>query len=149
LDAEPFADVGLDCADADHSDRAAATVAAAIRAAVAARGIAAAVVAGLAFGAMHADMQGSVGIVRVVSTTCLGLACGAARLVAGTVFAPMVVHFVYNAVSLALGRGLFRGDSEPLVSVVPNRLLAFAAALALGGLAVIVARRARRVTPIE
>jgi membrane protease YdiL (CAAX protease family) len=112
-------------------------------------GIAAAVVAGVAFGAMHADMQGSVGIVRVVSTTCLGLACGGARLVAGTVFVPMVVHFVYNAVSLALGRGLFRGDSEPLVSVVPNRLLAFAAALALGGLALIAVRRARRVTSIE
>jgi hypothetical protein len=32
------------------------------------------------FGAMHADMRGSVGIVRVVSTTCLRLACGMARL---------------------------------------------------------------------
>jgi membrane protease YdiL (CAAX protease family) len=106
-------------------------------------GITAVVVAGVAFGAMHADMKGSVGIVRVASTTCLGLACGTARLVAGSVLAPMIVHFLYNSISLALGRGVFRGDSEPLVSVVPNRLLALAALSAVLAVAIVVTRRAR------
>jgi membrane protease YdiL (CAAX protease family) len=102
------------------------------------------VIAAAVFGAMHADMRGSVGIVRVVSTTCLGLACGTARLMSGTVLVAMIVHFAYNAVSLMLGRGLFRGDSDPLVSVVPNRLLALAALGALVALGVSVARRASR-----
>ena len=44
---------------------------------------------GRGFGAMHADMKGSVGIVRVASPTCLGLACGSARLATSTVFVPM------------------------------------------------------------
>ena len=89
-------------------------------------------------------MKGSVGIVRVASATCLGLACGTARLVAGTIFVPMILHFGYNGVSLGLGRALFRGDSDPLLSVVPNRLLALAALGAFLALAVGVARRASR-----
>jgi membrane protease YdiL (CAAX protease family) len=107
-------------------------------------GVVAAVLAAAAFGAMHADMKGSVGIVRVASATCLGLACGSARLVTGTVFVPMILHFVYNSVSLALSRGLFRGDSEPLVSVVPNRLLVLGAVGAFLAIGTIVARRALR-----
>jgi membrane protease YdiL (CAAX protease family) len=107
-------------------------------------GILAVVLAAAAFGAMHADMKGSVGIVRVVSATCLGLACGSARLVTGTVFVPIILHFVYNSVSLALSRGLFRGDSEPLVSVVPNRLLALGAVGAFLAIGISVARRALR-----
>jgi membrane protease YdiL (CAAX protease family) len=107
-------------------------------------GVFAAVLAAAAFGAMHADMKGSVGIVRVVSATCLGLACGSARLVTGTVFVPMTLHFVYNSVSLALSRGFFRGDSEPLVSVVPNRLLALGAVGVLLAIGMRVARRALR-----
>jgi membrane protease YdiL (CAAX protease family) len=112
-------------------------------------GIVAVILAGAAFGAMHADMKGSVGIVRVASTTCLGLACGTARLAFGTVFAPMIVHFVYNSTSLALGRGVFRGDSEPLVSVVPNRLLVVASLSAAIAVVVILTRRARPVTRSE
>jgi membrane protease YdiL (CAAX protease family) len=107
-------------------------------------GILAVLLTAAAFGAMHADMKGSVGIVRVASATCLGLACGSARLVAGTIFVPMILHFVYNSVSLGLGRGLFRGDSDPLLSVVPNRLLALAALGVFLAVAVSVARRASR-----
>jgi membrane protease YdiL (CAAX protease family) len=107
-------------------------------------GVLAVVVAAAAFGAMHADMRGSVGIVRIASTTCLGLACGTARLTAGTVFAPMIVHFTYNTVSLGLGRGFFKSDSEPLLSVVPNRLLALAALGVLAAVVVAFARRASR-----
>jgi len=107
-------------------------------------GILAVVLTAAAFGAMHADMKGSVAIVRVASATCLGLACGSARFVTGTVFVPMMLHFGYNSVSLGLGRGLFRGDSDPLLSVVPNRLLALAALGVFLTVAIAVARRASR-----
>jgi membrane protease YdiL (CAAX protease family) len=102
------------------------------------------VLAAAAFGAMHDDMKGSVGIVRVASATCLGLACGSARLVTSTVFVPMMLHFGYNSVSLGLGRGLFRSDSDPLLSVVPNRLLLLGALGVFLAVAVSVARRASR-----
>jgi membrane protease YdiL (CAAX protease family) len=111
---------------------------------VLAGGVLAVLLSAAAFGAMHADMKGSVGIVRVASATCLGLACGSARFATNTVFVPMILHFGYNAVSLGLGRGLFRGDSDPLLSVVPNRLLALGAAGVLIAVAVTVARRASR-----
>ena len=107
-------------------------------------GILAVVLTAAAFGAMHADMKGSVGIVRVASATCLGLACGSARLLAKSVFVPMMLHFGYNSVSLGLGRGFFRGDSDPLLSVVPNRLLALAAMGVFVAVAVAVARRSMR-----
>ena len=112
-----------------------------------ASGIVAVVLTAAAFGAMHADMKGSVGIVRVASSTCLGLACGSARLLTSTVFVPMTLHFVYNSVSLGLGRGIFRGDSDPLVSVVPNRLLLIAALGIFLAIAAAVARRAARREP--
>ena len=107
-------------------------------------GLLAVVLTAAAFGAMHADMKGSVGIVRVASTSCLGLACGSARLASRTVFVPMLLHFGYNGMSLGLGRGLFRGDSDPLVSVVPNRLLAVAALGVFAAVVPGVARRASR-----
>jgi membrane protease YdiL (CAAX protease family) len=107
-------------------------------------GIVAVVLTAAAFGAMHADMKGSVGIVRVASATCLGLVCGWARLATSSVFVPMTLHFGYNGVSLGLGRGLFRGDSDPLVSVVPNRLLLLAGLGIFLAVAVGVARRASR-----
>ena len=107
-------------------------------------GIVAVVLTAAAFGAMHADMKGSVGIVRVASATCLGFACGSARFATSTVFVPMTLHFVYNSVSLGLGRGLFRGDSDPLLSVVPNRLLALAALGVFLSFVVSVVRRASR-----
>jgi membrane protease YdiL (CAAX protease family) len=109
-----------------------------------AAGALAVVLAAAAFGAMHADMKGSVGIVRVASTTCLGLACGTARLFARSVFVSMAVHFTYNTVSLGLGRGLFKSESEPLLSVVPNPLLIVAVAGVVGAIGVALARRAAR-----
>jgi len=105
------------------------------------RGATAIVVTAAIFGAMHADMKGSVGIVRVVSASCLGLACGTARSLSRTVFVSMAIHFTHNAISLGLGRGIFNGDSEPLLSVVPNRLLAIAIGGAAGAIAVGIARR--------
>ena len=107
-------------------------------------GVLAVVVTAAAFGAMHADMKGSVGIVRVASSTCLGLACGSARLATSTVFVPMALHFVYNGISLGLGRGLFRSDSDPILLVVPNRLLLIAVLGIFAVIAIGAARRAAR-----
>jgi membrane protease YdiL (CAAX protease family) len=104
-------------------------------------GIAATVVAGAVFGAMHADMQGSVGIVRVVATTCLGLASGTTRLLTGSIAASMLLHFTYNALSIGVGRKWFEDGSEPLVGVLPNRLLVVAAVGIVGAVVVLVARR--------
>jgi membrane protease YdiL (CAAX protease family) len=108
-----------------------------------ASGAVALIVSALAFGAMHADMKGSVGIVRVVSTTCLGLACGTVRWLTGTVILSMLLHFTFNSISLGIGRGWFRGTSEPIVSVVPNLLLLIAVVGAIAVLAMTL-MRARR-----
>jgi membrane protease YdiL (CAAX protease family) len=56
------------------------------------------------FGAMHDDMKGGVGIVRVVSTTCLGLACGTARQATGSVLSAIALHLCYNLFSLGQTR---------------------------------------------
>jgi len=112
-----------------------------------ASGMIAIVVAAATFGAMHADMKGSVVIVRVVSTTCLGLACGTARWVSGTVLVSMLLHFTYNTISLGIGRGWFRTTSDPIVSVVPNTLLAIAATGAVLALVVAITL-ARRASPL-
>lgn len=90
-------------------------------------GVVATVVAAAIFGAMHADMKGSVGIVRIVATTCLGLASGGVRLLTGSIVASMLLHFAYNTLSIGVGRKWFDDGSEPLVGVLPNRLLVLAA----------------------
>ncbi|HEX9297675.1 MAG TPA: CPBP family intramembrane glutamic endopeptidase [Polyangiaceae bacterium] len=100
------------------------------------------VVAAAAFGTMHADMKGSVGIVRVVSATCLGVACGTARFLSGTVLLSMLLHFVYNTISLGVGRGWFNGLSEPILLVVPNPLLVAAIAGVMLAVGIRVARYA-------
>jgi len=118
-------------------------------------GLAAVVVAAVVFGWMHFDMKGSVGIVRVASATCLGLACGTVRLLTGTVLASMLLHMLYNTTSLALGRGWFTSTSEPLLCVIPNRLLVVAAAgavlacLMVGARRLAAARGARSVVSAE
>ncbi|MCS6898873.1 MAG: CPBP family intramembrane glutamic endopeptidase [Myxococcales bacterium] len=73
--------------------------------------------AGVIFGLMHGDMPGGVGIVRVVSTTCLGFAAGAARTLSGSVAAAVLLHLLYNTLSLGVGRGWFAGLGPSLYGV--------------------------------
>ena len=80
------------------------------------------------FGAMHHDMKGSVGIVHVVSTTILGLACGRARDASGGVGAPIVLHTLYNVTVIANARRFFGVSEEPLLSGLPDSLVYIAAA---------------------
>jgi membrane protease YdiL (CAAX protease family) len=78
--------------------------------------------AGVVFGLMHADMPGGVGIVRVVSTTCLGLAAGAVRTLTGSLAAAVLLHLLHNTFSLGVSRGWFAGLGPSLYGV-PAALL--------------------------
>lgn len=79
--------------------------------------------AGLIFGLMHADMPGGVGIVRVVSTTCLGLAAGAVRTLSGSLAAAVLLHMIHNTISLGVSRGWFV-KVGPTLYGVPAMILA-------------------------
>lgn len=67
------------------------------------------VASAVAFGLSHADVPGGVGLVRVASTTALGLALGGIRVGTGVIWCSMTVHMLHNATSLAMLRGGFRG----------------------------------------
>lgn len=100
------------------------------------------------FGWMHKDLPGGVGIVRVVSTTCLGLASGVVRHVTGGVIACIALHALYNTLVIGNGRRWFASQEKPILEGVPNTLVMFAV-VGLLGVAVIafvralLARRAR------
>ncbi len=101
-------------------------------------GLAAAVGAAVVFALMHHDVPGGVGLVRVVSTLCLGLACGVARQAAGSVALPIAIHLVHNTLAVGQSRGWFAGDARPLFETVPlaSSILGLAAA-GLAGLGVV------------
>lgn len=112
-----------------------------------AAGLAAAVGAAVVFALMHGDLRGGVGLVRVVSTLCLGLACGVARHAAGTVAAPIVVHLVHNFIAVGQARRWFASASAPLFEALPlpDAVLGLAAlGLALALLLAAVGAAARR-----
>ncbi|HQP38582.1 MAG TPA: CPBP family intramembrane metalloprotease [Polyangiaceae bacterium] len=93
------------------------------------------------FGWMHADMKGGVGIVRVVSTTCLGLACGAARHVTGSVLAAVLVHFVFNLLSIGQTRRWWAVAGFSSLYGVSTLIMLVASLLAIALLVVWIARR--------
>lgn len=80
------------------------------------------------FTALHADMPGGLGIVRVVSAAGLGLACALARQHSGGIAAPIALHIVYNTLSLAATRRWVVTDGFPMLRGVPTLLTALAAA---------------------
>ena len=84
-------------------------------------------VAAAIFGFMHRDLPGAVGIVRIVSTTCLGLASGVVRWRTRSILACVALHAAHNVLSLGNGRGWFRGALGS-VEGVPVALLLLAAA---------------------
>lgn len=93
------------------------------------------------FGLMHADLPGGVGIVRIVSTTCLGLASGIVRHVTGGVIACFALHALYNTLVIGNGRRWFASQEKPILEGVPNTLVMFAV-VGLVGVAVIAFVRA-------
>jgi membrane protease YdiL (CAAX protease family) len=109
-------------------------------------GLAAAVGAAVIFALLHGDLQGGVGIVRVVSTLCLGLACGVARVAARSVAAPVVVHLVHNAIAVGQTRRWFAGSSPPSFEAlpIPDPLLGLAVGGLVAGAALAIAAQAAR-----
>ncbi len=102
------------------------------------------VVAGAVFAAMHADMPGGVGVVRVTAAAVLSLFTGLARATTGSVLPGIALHAGYNGLALLVARGFFRGSASwsgaPKALVVAGLLGAVLAALAQG----LVVRRTRR-----
>lgn len=66
--------------------------------------------AAVAFAALHADMPGGLGIVRVVAAFELGLGCGLARQLTGVTTTSMALHAGFNAVSIGATRRVFDVD---------------------------------------
>jgi membrane protease YdiL (CAAX protease family) len=106
------------------------------------RGVLPTIVAAAVFAFLHGGMQGGVGIVRVVSALCLGLACGAGRQASGSLFVPVLLHFGNNTLAIGHGRGWFAGSGEPWVDGIQNPVveLAGAGAAVWIGLAIVRAR---------
>jgi membrane protease YdiL (CAAX protease family) len=98
------------------------------------------------FGWMHKDLPGGVGIVRVVSTTCLGLASGIVRQITGGVLACIALHALYNTLVIGSGRKWFAADKEPVLEGIPNTMvmLAVASAVVIGVVLFVRALLARR-----
>ena len=86
-------------------------------------GVAAWLISSLAFGLMHADTPGGMGIVRVTSASVLGLACGYARLQGASLLPPIVLHAGYNLLALGTLRGWFVNASWPSKYALPTLLL--------------------------
>ncbi len=119
-------------------------------------GLLAAAGAAVVFALLHWDLAGGVGIVRVVSTLCLGLACGAARYATGSVAAPVALHLVHNTVAVGQARRWFAGDGPPPFETLPlpESLFALAALgvaglVALLGAAAVARRRAAQVCALR
>jgi hypothetical protein len=97
------------------------------------------------FAAFHADMPGGMGIVRVVSAAGLGLACGVARQTTGSTLAAIVLHVVFNVLSLATARRWVVTSTFPTRLMVPTLLSLLAvASLVLLALMVVFSRRRTR-----
>jgi|GEM_PF-2768360 len=75
------------------------------------------------FGALHADTPGGMGILRVVSATSLGLACGLARAFGGSLVFPLALHAFYNLVSLGTMRGWWVTPAWPSRFALPTLLI--------------------------
>jgi membrane protease YdiL (CAAX protease family) len=97
-------------------------------------GFGASVGAALAFGLAHHDLPGGVGVVRVVSTACLGLASGVARQISGSIVVCIVLHALYNTLSLGQARGWLGRSSVSILDTPVASSAALAAALGLCGL---------------
>jgi membrane protease YdiL (CAAX protease family) len=80
------------------------------------------VTAGL-FGALHHDMTGSVGIVHVAATTCLGLVSGMMRQVTKGIAASILLHFLYNVTVIGNARRWFGVSDDPILNGIPDSLV--------------------------
>jgi membrane protease YdiL (CAAX protease family) len=85
------------------------------------------------FAALHADLKGSQGIVRVTSAAGLALVCGVARQRTGSVAGAVFIHMWLNAFGLASARRWLVTESFPKYYTVPTLISLF------GGLGLVAA----------
>jgi len=83
------------------------------------------------FAALHADMPGGAGIVRIVQTACLGLALGIGRQISGSIVPGIALHAVFNLMTIAKLRKWLTGPGWPAPLPVPIVWWQIAAAAAL------------------
>lgn len=81
-------------------------------------GLAATATSAIVFGQMHAGMPGGLGLVRVASTTLLGLVCGLGRQVSGTIWVPILLHIVNNTMTIGSSRKWFASSGRPVKPMV-------------------------------
>lgn len=80
-------------------------------------------ISSLAFGLMHADTPGGMGIVRLTTASVLGLACGLARFWGASLIPAIALHAGYNLLALGTLRAWFVSDSWPSKYALPTILL--------------------------
>jgi membrane protease YdiL (CAAX protease family) len=102
------------------------------------------ILVGLLFGLLHRDMPGGLGIVRFVSALGLGFACGVARQVSGSVAPAVVLHALYNALSLASVRRWVVTEAFPMKNGAPMLVTIGGV---VGGVVAVVLLKSRRVEP--
>ncbi|HHH30194.1 MAG TPA: CPBP family intramembrane metalloprotease [Polyangiaceae bacterium] len=98
------------------------------------------------FAALHADMPGGAGIVRVVQTACLGLALGTSRHVTGSILPGVALHAAFNLLTIAKLRRWLTSAGWPKPLPVPSiwwQLAAIAALLLAAWIAYRAWRRRR------
>lgn len=100
------------------------------------------------FAALHADMPGGAGIVRVVQTACLGLALGFGRQLTGSILPGVALHAVFNVLTIAKLRKWLTSAGWPSPLPVPSVWwqMALASSLILVGWIAYRAWRRRRRT---
>lgn len=94
-------------------------------------GLVAALIVAALFGWLHWDMPGGLGIVRLVSALGLGLAAGVARSVSGSVGPAIVVHALFNLLSVASARRWVVTETFPTKYSAPTLVTALGAVTAL------------------
>jgi membrane protease YdiL (CAAX protease family) len=104
------------------------------------------VVVAALFGIAHWDTPGGLGIVRLVSALGLGLACGAARQATRTVTASILLHALFNLISIASVRRWIVTETFPTKYSTPTLVTALGA---LGLLAAAIWHLARRRGSLE
>lgn len=98
-------------------------------------GLIATVLSAIVFSAMHFGIPGGVGVLRIVSTLLLGLACGFARQLSGTVVAAIVIHLINNFLAVPVVRQAIVSETFPVLEGIPT-LLVPVALLGLVGAAI-------------
>ncbi len=83
-------------------------------------GGAATLVSAVVFAALHADLRGGAGILRVGVAFGLGLATGMARHASGTLVAPILLHVLFNAMSVSGTRRWVVNETFPMKQQVPT-----------------------------